>query len=97
MPALLTNTSSRSVPARTSAASRADLSQLGKVCEDGSGLADAVGVVDVVGGADEPAGVAAVQDQSGTVGCEPLREGAAMTVGGAGNEDRRVVGHVRLL
>lgn len=69
---------------------------LGEVSQVGRGGARAVrptGATDLIGGTVEPSPVPAVQDQGGPVGGQPAGQGPAEAVGGAGDEDRRPVGH----
>ena len=55
------------------------------------------GGTDVADGVVELRLVPAVQDQGGAVGGEPVREGQAQAVGGAGDEDCWLVGHVTII
>jgi hypothetical protein len=66
----------------------AHLGQLGQVGQDRAGTVRPPGTADFIGGAVEPSLVPAVQDQGGPVGGEPLGQGPAQAVGGAGDEDR---------
>src|SRR5262249_41640397 len=61
--------------------------------QDGARAVRPPGTADVIGGAVELTLVPAVQDQAGPVGGEPAGQGPAEAVGGAGDEDRRPVGH----